>query len=196
MVLKYDEGQIAQRPERCYSFKNQSLMAVANRLLRDVPADGEAKDPWRVNLASLDFKTVNKVAAAVGPGPLPLLRRARCPGAAPRRRSGGRVYASETAMLLLLVLVFSPFAFNYFYVWLIYPLTVLLGRLLDAPAGSREKRVLAAGLTGALAVYATTAFSLRGAQAYGNLLAVDLVLLGFLGWLLLRDRLAARASVA
>ncbi len=196
MVLKYDEGQIAQRPERCYSFKNQSLIAVANRLLRDVPADGEAKDPWRVNLASLDFRTVNKVAAAVGLG-LCLFYVAAMPWRRPGDdQDGGRVYATETAMLLLLVLVFSPFAFNYFYVWLIYPLTVLLSRQLDAPAGTRAKRVLGAGLAAALAVYATTAFSLRGAQAYGSLLAVDLVLLGLLGWLLVHDRLAAREPVA
>ena len=29
MVLKYDEGQIAQRPDRSFSFKNQSMVAVA-----------------------------------------------------------------------------------------------------------------------------------------------------------------------
>ncbi len=197
MVLKYDEGQIAQRPERCYSFKNQSLIAVANRLLRDVPADGEAKDPWRVNVVNLDFQSVNKVAAAIGLS-LCLFYIGTMPFRRPDQKTGGgrRVYASETAMLLLMVLVFSPFAFNYFYVWLIYPLTVLLSRQLDAPAGSREKRVLAAGLTGALVVYATTAFSLRGAQAYGSLLAVDLVLLGLLGWLLVRDRWAPAESLA
>ena len=140
MVLKYDEGQIAQRPERCYSFKNQSLLAVTNRLLRDLPADGERKDPWQVNVASLDFKTVNKVAAAAGLA-LCLFYVATMPWRRPGTGAGGgRVYASETAMLVLMVLVFSPFAFNYFYVWLIYPLTVAISRLLDAPAGSREAR--------------------------------------------------------
>jgi hypothetical protein len=196
MVLKYDEGQIAQRPERCYSFKNQSLIAVTNRMLRDIPADGERKDPWRVNVASLDFKTVNKIAAAAGLSLCLFYVAAmpwRRPGAGP---VGGRVFAAETAMLTLMILVFSPFAFNYFYVWLIYPLTVVLDRLLDAPHGSRERRVLGAGLAAALAVYAATAVSLRGAQAYGNLLAVDLILLGLLGWLLFRDRSAASGQGA
>src|SRR5208282_5886183 len=32
---------IAQRPYRSFSYKNQSIMALAHRLLRDVPADGE-----------------------------------------------------------------------------------------------------------------------------------------------------------
>jgi hypothetical protein len=42
MVLTYNSYGIAQRPFRSYSYKNQSIMALAHRLLRDVPADGEA----------------------------------------------------------------------------------------------------------------------------------------------------------
>jgi len=42
MVFTYNSDGIAQRPIRSYSYKNQSLMALAHRLLRDVPADGEA----------------------------------------------------------------------------------------------------------------------------------------------------------
>src|SRR5207237_5483268 len=42
MLLTYNTHGMAQRPLRSYSYKNQSIMAVAHRLLRDVPADGEA----------------------------------------------------------------------------------------------------------------------------------------------------------
>jgi len=42
MVFTYNSYGIAQRPIRSYSYKNQSIMALAHRLLRDVPADGEA----------------------------------------------------------------------------------------------------------------------------------------------------------
>ena len=42
MLFTYDSNGIAQRPFRSYSYKNQSIMAIAHRLLRDVPADGEA----------------------------------------------------------------------------------------------------------------------------------------------------------
>ena len=42
MLFTYDKHGIAQRPLRSYSYKNQSIMAVMHRLLRDVPADGEA----------------------------------------------------------------------------------------------------------------------------------------------------------
>ena len=42
MLFTYDKHGIAQRPLRSYSYKNQSIMAVMHRLLRDVPADGES----------------------------------------------------------------------------------------------------------------------------------------------------------
>lgn len=42
MLFTYNKQGIAQRPFRSYSYKNQSIMAMAHRLLRDVPADGES----------------------------------------------------------------------------------------------------------------------------------------------------------
>ena len=41
MVFTYNSRGIAQRPFRSFSYKNQSIMAMAHRLFRDVPADGE-----------------------------------------------------------------------------------------------------------------------------------------------------------
>ena len=41
MVFTYNANGIAQRPYRSYSYKNQSIMALLHRFLRDVPADGE-----------------------------------------------------------------------------------------------------------------------------------------------------------
>ncbi len=41
MVFTYNAQGIAQRPYRSFSYKNQSIMALVHRLLRDVPADGE-----------------------------------------------------------------------------------------------------------------------------------------------------------
>lgn len=186
MVLKYDEGQIAQRPDRCYSFKNQALVAVTNRLLRDLPADGESRDGWHVNFAALNFKTVNLITAAIGLS-LCLFYIVAMP---PKRLRDPRTLAAETAMLTLLILAFSPFAFNYFYVWILYPVTVLLARVLDAPAGSREREVLRNGLIAALVVFASSIVSVKVTQAYGNLLATDLILLGLLGWVLLQRKSA------
>jgi alpha-1,2-mannosyltransferase len=42
MLFTYNSRGIAQRPFRSYSYKNQSIMALSHRLLRAVPADGEA----------------------------------------------------------------------------------------------------------------------------------------------------------
>jgi alpha-1,2-mannosyltransferase len=42
MLFTYNSHGIAERTLRAYGYKNQSIMAVLHRFLRDVPADGEA----------------------------------------------------------------------------------------------------------------------------------------------------------
>jgi alpha-1,2-mannosyltransferase len=51
MLFTYNTHGIAQRPFRSYSYKNQSIMALAHRLLRDLPADGESVLSRRARLA-------------------------------------------------------------------------------------------------------------------------------------------------
>jgi hypothetical protein len=51
MLFTYNTHGIAQRPFRSYSYKNQSIMALAHRLLRDLPADGESVLSRRAKLA-------------------------------------------------------------------------------------------------------------------------------------------------
>ena len=115
-----------------FGHKNQSLMALTNRLLRAIPADAEAKDGWRVNLADLDFATVNKiiVLSALILGGLYI-------GVMPKKANRNRASSAiEYAMLVLLILMFSPLSFNYAYVWLLYPLTLAVFHLgLEAPEG-------------------------------------------------------------
>ncbi len=178
MVLKYDEGTIAQRPERSYSFKNQSLIALANRLLRAIPADGEAKDGWHVNVASLDFRSVNAAIVLVSLG-LCGFYMAAMPRA---NRRTERSDAIETAMLLLLILAFNPLSFDYSYVWFIYPLTVALHLIMESPSPSRQRTNQLGWLLAALAVFALALPFRRTAQAYGNLLIADVMLLFILGW--------------
>ncbi len=200
MLLRYDSGSIAQRPERGFGFKNQSLMALANRLLRDIPADGEARDGWKVNLARLDFATVNRIIAALalllGGSYVALM-----PWKAPR---AGPPAAIEGAMLLLLILMFSPLSFNYAFVWLLYPLTVALHLGLAAPAGSAGRRVLVGSVAGSLASLGLSIVSARTAAGYGNSFVAAAILLVALGWRLAVEpgldspaqvgaRLAARA---
>ncbi|MGP0064685.1 MAG: glycosyltransferase 87 family protein [Isosphaeraceae bacterium] len=51
MLFTYNTHGIAQRPLRSYSYKNQSIMALMHRLLRDVPADGESVLSRRARVA-------------------------------------------------------------------------------------------------------------------------------------------------
>ena len=178
MVLRYDAGGIAQRPERGFGHKNQSLMALANRLLRAIPADAEAKDGWRVNLANLDFGTVNQfiLASALILGGLYV---GLMPGRANRTRGTSAI---EYALLILLILMFSPLSFNYFYVWLLYPLTLALHLGLEAPRGSASRRVLVGSVLASLGSLALSLVASRTAAGYGNSFFAGAILLVGLGW--------------
>lgn len=182
MLLTYDERTIGQRPDRAYSFKNQSLVAVAHRLLRDVPADGERDDAWRVNLVSLSFGAVNAIVAAILVG-LGLVFLATL---APRDRRTQRSDAIEFAMLTILVTVASPLSFNYAYVWMIFPATLAL-RLAAEPAAGRGRRLWAGA---ALALPATWLLAPTASQAYGNLLFPALILFAGLAAIARAERAA------
>jgi hypothetical protein len=177
MVLKYDADGIAQRPQRCYSFKNQSLMAIANRLLRAIPADGEADLSWKVNVADLDFRAVNAAIVVAGLG-LCAFSLWSMSGAG---RRPARADAIEGAMILLLILAFSPLSFNYFFVWLMYPLTVALQLTLATPRGTGERARSVAWIAAVVTLLVLAIPFLRGAQAYGNLFFASVLLLIGLG---------------
>ncbi len=183
MVLRYDSGSIAQRPERGFGHKNQSLMALANRLLRDIPADGEARDGWKVNVASLSFGAVNKIilASALLLGGLYV---ALMPWGGPRTRP---VAAIEGALLILLILVFSPLSFNYFYVWLLYPLTVALHLGGEAPPRSLDRRIMIGSVAGSLGLLGLSLVSTRVAAGYGNSFCAAATLFAALAWKLAAD---------
>ncbi|HEY2156919.1 MAG TPA: glycosyltransferase family 87 protein, partial [Isosphaeraceae bacterium] len=112
MLLKYDENSIAQRPDRAYSFKNQSVQATVHRLSRPVLADGEADRRWRVNLLDLDFRSTTFVmlGAVASLGLLYLWATWRSGDLPPPAD------AIEQGLVVLLVLVLAPLSFNYSYV--------------------------------------------------------------------------------
>jgi hypothetical protein len=162
-MLRYEESGIAQRSARGYSWKNQSIFGVANRLLRRVSVDDEPNPPAYANLANLDFKTVSTVIVAIA-----LLLGFSFVWAMPRQLAGDE---REFAALLILILVFTPLAFGYLFVWLVFPLaTVIKGVLVGDNSTSLFWLLLA------VALLAMTAIAPRLAQIYGSLLFAALTL--------------------
>ena len=95
-------------------------------------------------------------------------------------------------MLLLMILMFSPLSFNYFYVWLIYPLALALHLMQSSPVGSGRRRIFAFVFATPLLLLALAIPFLRAAQAYGNLFFCCVVLFFGLAWEL---RWGSRAAV-
>ena len=171
MLFKYDETGVGQRLGRSTSWKNQSIWGVANRLLRHVEYDHkyEPHEPVYANLADLDFRTINRIilAAALALGLVYVTVMPRFTRRTPETD------AIEFALLLLLILVFTPLSFGYLFAWLLYPLTVVVQRLVNG-SGSR---VILAGFSGAAVVLLALSIPFRvTAQTYGNALFATLLL--------------------
>lgn len=138
MIFSYNSDSIAQRPGHGYSWKNHSLTAVANRLLRPVNAFESHEEPVCVNIAHLNFTYTNIIIFAIGLSlclfyitsmPLYTLRTAHSD-------------SIEYAILLLLILMLTPLSFTYFYVWLLYPFTVIWNIIVTACNQTRTRNVV------------------------------------------------------
>jgi hypothetical protein len=171
MLFKYDETGVGQRLGRSNSWKNQSIWGVTNRLLRHVEYDHRygPHEPVYANLADLDFKTINRIilacALALGLAYLAVMPRST--------RRNQQTDAIEFALLLLLILIFTPLSFGYLFAWLLYPLTVAVQRLVNDPA----RRIFLAGFSGAAVLLLALSIPFRvGAQTYGNTLFATLLL--------------------
>ncbi len=169
MLLKYNDKGLAQRPGRSNSWKNQSIFGLTNRMLRHVDADEQyhAHTAFYANIADVRFRTVNGIILCVGLvlGSVYLAVMPR------RRRRTEETDAIEFALLILLLLLFTPLAFGYLFVMLLFPFTVIVQRLLAAPSRSLW-------ICGALAVLLLTLsapFQVT-AQTYGNYFFATLLL--------------------
>jgi hypothetical protein len=172
-MLRYSEAGVAQRPKRSYTWKNQSLVGVSNRLLRRVDADAASAqhDPVYVNFADLKFSAVNAIVIAFA-----LMLAVIFIAVMPER--GTRTAESdviEFALLLLLMLMITPLSFGYFFCWLMLQFAVMTQRVLVG----RGCAILWWGLP-ALALLALGLIFPRGAQLYGNTFFATLLL--FIGF--------------
>ena len=168
-MLKYSEVGVAQRPKRSYTWKNQSLIGVSNRLLRRVDADAAfAPDqPVYVNVADLSFPVVNVIVAGIALA-LGIIFIAVMP---PRGMRTAESEAIEFALLLLLMLMITPLSFGYFFCWLMLPFAVAAQQEL----AGKGSAILWWGLP-ALALLAVGLIFPRGAQLYGNTFFATLLL--------------------
>jgi hypothetical protein len=168
-MLKYSEVTVGQRPMRSYTWKNQSLIGVSNRLLRrvDAAAASAPHKPVYVNLADLSFPVVNAIiiSAALALG---IVFIAVMPQRDTRTAESDAI---EFALLLLLMLMLTPLSFGYFYSWLMLPFAVITQRVL----AGKNSAVLWWSLP-ALALLALSLVFPRRAQLYGNTFFATLLL--------------------
>ncbi len=180
-MLKYSEVTVGQRPMRSYTWKNQSLIGVSNRLLRRVDADAASAPhkPVYVNLADLSFPVVNAIiiSAALALG---IVFIAVMPDRDTRTAESDAI---EFALLLLLMLMLTPLSFGYFYSWLMLPFAVITQRVLIEKGSAVLWWTLPA-----LALLALGLAFPRGAQLYGNTFFATLLLFIGLSIELLRCR--------
>ena len=126
MVGSSSEAGFGQRDDQNWSWMNQSLISLTHRLTRpvDYNQDNPNNAPAYMNLLDLDFKTANWVVVGVslmiGLGFIAVMP------PAPRRTP--RSDAEELGILFCLMTVASPLARQYYFIWLFFPLTVLLHR--------------------------------------------------------------------
>ncbi|WP_430649893.1 glycosyltransferase family 87 protein [Bradyrhizobium tropiciagri] len=169
-----------QRAEQNWSSVNQSIIAVSHRLLRPLNynQDDPHKPPRYMNLVDLDFATANwivvAVCALIGLGYIRLI-----PPAWLRTEKSD---AEEIGILFCLMTVASPLAREYYFVWLFFPITVLVHRAAYDP----RPKVRTGTWIVLAAVCVLLGFSLPmypiALQAYGNNLAATFVLIAGLAW--------------
>lgn len=179
-MFRYDNQSISQREQRGFSWANHSLIAVAHRLLRPVNAHRKQDQKLFVNIADVDFKYVTIVVVLVGTA-LCAFYIFCMPSYRERTNASD---ALEYAMLLLLILIFTPLAFTYFFVWLLYPLVVGLRLVLKARPGSLQR---IGGWTWFFTCVLFLCFTFplpafRAAQAAGTTLMASLLLFVGIGW--------------
>lgn len=192
MLFRQGEKGHGQRPEQSVGWRNQSLFGVANRLLRPGNATAEetasaGAEPLYVNVVDLDYRgaMIGAMATAgvLGLGFVLLM---------PRKRDRTRdTDAAEFGMLVILMTVGTPYAFGYYFVWLIYPLTVIVYHGLK-PEGYLAERNLAwdavLGVVVFFALSGLVAFKYILPMAYGSLFWAAMAALAGCGWALYRSR--------
>src|SRR3954468_7994804 len=180
MVGSSSEKGFGQRDEQNWSWVNQSIIAVTHRLTRPINynQDDPTQPPRTMNVVDLDFKTASWVVLAVsfliGLGFIALL--------APASRVTPRSNAEELGILFCLMTVASPLARQYYFMWLFFPMTVLIHRAAYDPRPAVRGWTWASLAVAGLLMGLSLPVFPNDLQAYGNNLAATVVLVAGLVW--------------
>jgi hypothetical protein len=183
MVASSSEKGFGQRDEQNWSWVNQSIIAMTHRLTR--PINYNQDDPTRpartMNVVDIPFKAANLLVVAIslliGLGYLAVMP--------PASRRTERSDAEEIGLLFCLMTVASPLARQYYFMWLIFPMTVLMHRgAYDPRFNVRLRTWLALGAAGALMLLSLPMFP-RDLQAGGNNFVATVIISLTLAWHLL-----------
>ena len=191
MVASSSEKGFGQRDEQNWSWVNQSIIAMTHRLTRPVNynQDNPAKPPRTMNVVDLSFKAANllvmAISLALGLGYIAVM-----PKAARRTRQSD---AEELGILFCLMTVASPLARQYYFMWLFYPMTILIHRAIYDPRPRvRIWTWITLAVAGLLMCLSLPIFP-NNLQAYGNNLAATAILAVGLVWHILRPPVDAAA---
>ncbi|MBR0841437.1 DUF2029 domain-containing protein [Bradyrhizobium liaoningense] len=194
MVGSSSEKGFGQRDEQNWSWVNQSLIAVTHRLVRPINYNQEDpnKPPRTMNIIDVDYRTANWIvlalSALLGLGFVAVMPR--------QERRTARSDAEELGILFCLMTVASPLARQYYFMWLFFPMTVLMHRAaFDERANVRLGTWLALGAAGILMLLSLPLFP-NVIQAWGNNLVATAVLAGSLAWHIRHPPVAAGSDAA
>ena len=159
-MLKQDEHGFGQRQQQSVGWRNQSLFAVAGRLIGEGDAKAEEfptkpEEMLIVSLFHADSKTA-RYAGYIGCAVLGLAFALCLPKRSIRTPTTD---SAEFGSLLILMTIGTPYAFTYYFVWLLFPIGVLVHRALEPGVGQR----FALGLLVGIGV-----LFLIGAPVFGN----------------------------
>ena len=180
MVGSSSEKGFGQRDEQNWSWVNQSIIAVTHRLVR--PINFNLEDPGKpvhtMNIIDVDYRTANWIVVAVSV----LLGLGFIAVMPSERQRTARSDAEELGILFCLMTVASPLARQYYFMWLFFPITVLLHRAAYDPRPRVQIGTwILLAISGLLLLLSLPVFPIE-LQAYGNNLASAALLTAGLVW--------------